>query len=160
MKDKLISFYNDNIAKFWQELIDYFQWILTNLQMQFIKAKFISTVFQKEIFMVNFGINIGSEYRGIRPAIVMSSWTINKGSMVLVIPCSTYKNKLFKYDILIDSYKKFGFTNKSTIKVSHLSSISKKRLIKKIWTVDQKLFESITKQINFLLNEKTPPREF
>gem|GEM_PF-6575411 len=52
--------------------------------------------------------------------------------MVLVIPCSTYKNKLFKYDILIDSYKKFGFTNKSTIKVSHLSSISKKRLIKKI----------------------------
>jgi len=41
--------------------------------MQFIKAKFISTVFQKEIFMVNFGINIGSEYRGIRPAIVVSS---------------------------------------------------------------------------------------
>ena len=160
MIDKLVSFYNDNITKFWKELVKYFQWILVNLQIQFIKNKCIFTVFQKEVFMVNFGVNIGSEYRGIRPAIIVSSWSINKGSIVLAIPCSTHKNKLFKYDILVKNYEKFWFINETIIKISHLSSISKKRLIKKIWIIDQPLFDEINKQFSFLLNEKTPPREF
>lgn len=78
MIEKIVKFYEDNVNFLWKVLLEYFQWILVNLQIQFIKKNCVDIVFKKEIFMVNFGINIGSEYRGIRPAVVVSGWSINK----------------------------------------------------------------------------------
>ena len=159
MTENIVKFYENNVENVWHDLIEYFQWILVNLQIQFIKKNIVNVVFKKEIFMVNFWVNVGSEYRGIRPAIVISGGSINKWSMVLIVPCSSYRGNLFKYDILLDDYIVYWFKSKTVIKVSHLSSISKKRLIKKIWSLDQTRFNNIIRQINFCLKEKTSPRK-
>jgi uncharacterized protein YifN (PemK superfamily) len=80
-----------------------------------------------------YGLNIGHEFCYRHMAIVVSNDI--KADIIAVVPLTTYKNLDEKYstNIVIDT-DKYGhmLQNKTTIKISHIRNIDKKKRIKKI----------------------------
>jgi len=160
MIQKIIAFYEKYIIQLWERLEKYFSWILINLQMQFVKQKTLKIAKRWEIFLINFGVNIGSEYEKIRPWIIISGDEINKWKTVIAIPISSQIQKIFMYDVILDWNQTNSLTNKSVVKTSHIRNLDKKRLVKKIWQLDEENLEKIQKQIISMITKKSiPPKE-
>ncbi|QFR39355.1 type II toxin-antitoxin system PemK/MazF family toxin [Candidatus Gracilibacteria bacterium 28_42_T64] len=91
-----------------------------------------------DIHYVNFGINIGNEINGIRPSLIYKSNRHNRGFDIFVIPMTGLydKNKQEKdldgFDIVIHPNIDNKLKKESLMKVRHLKSISKKRILNKI----------------------------
>ncbi|NVP17462.1 type II toxin-antitoxin system PemK/MazF family toxin [Candidatus Gracilibacteria bacterium] len=101
---------------------------------------------QKEIYYVNFGINIGSEFNLTRPALIFekskfSFWRKN----VIVIPITTYKNnkKYNKFDIKINKSEINGLKEDSILKLLHIKDICKSRVKTKLGTLEKQDFEKV-----------------
>lgn len=149
---RLINYYTANISFLWDELRLFFDGIYENILIQFKKRE-IKYVFQREIFMVNFWWNIWSEYNWVRPCLVVSNWKINKWSLVIVIPMSSASWKeMFLWDVRITSTRENGLRRESIIRTSHAKSISKRRLIKKIWICDIQSFSVVLLELQWFFN--------
>lgn len=155
MINKIITFYNRYIVELWEILDNYFSGIMTNLQIQFTKKRRIRIAKRWEIFLVNFGVNIWSEYNKIRPGVVISWNGINKWNTIIVIPLTSKSKRLFLYDIEINN--KQNSYQESVIKTSHIKNIDKKRLIKKIWNLENSVIAEIENQIILMLTKKLIP---
>ncbi len=150
--EKIRNFYEKNIKSLGKKLDDYFSGILTNLQLQFIKNKFKWKVFQWDIFMVNYWVNIWSEYKWIRPSVIISKEIINTTNMCIVIPITSYKDKkVFINDMVIENNNENWLLKKSVIKTTHIYTISKIRLIKKIWNISNEELNALIEKIKFLV---------
>lgn len=79
------------------------------------------------------GLNMGNEFCYRHMAIVVSNYV--KDDVIAVVPLTTYKedDELYPTNIVID-VDKYGHLvkNKTTIKVSHIRNIDKKKRIKQI----------------------------
>ncbi len=83
-----------------------------------------------EVYNVNFEPIQGSEQGGTRPAIIVSNDAINKfSSVVIVIPCTTYrqKRKLYPSQILIKA-PDGGMDNDSVALGEQVRAVAKSRL--------------------------------
>lgn len=116
---------------------------------------FPKKVKQWDIYWVNFGVNIGSEFNFVRPAIVISRTDENqKMNNVLVVPLTTFKphKKYNSFDIVLDTKEVGKIQEKSIAKIKHLRDVSKKRLSKKITRLEKADRAKIYKQILDLIN--------
>lgn len=98
--------------------------------------------FQKyEIYYTNFWINIWNEINWIRPSLIIKSNRHNWWFDIIVIPMTWLynwdgtKKSLDLFDIIIKPDKYSRIKKDSILKVSHLKTISKKRILWKIWKI-------------------------
>lgn len=82
------------------------------------------------VYYVDFGINIGTEINGIRPALIYKATKFSYGRDIIVIPFTSFREdkSVDKFDITIQKELIDGLKNDSILKTRHIKSISKKRL--------------------------------
>ena len=98
-----------------------------------------------EVWFVDIPGIQGREQQGVRPVIILADLEAN---IVMIIPCTTKKTSLrFPNVIEMTPSKGNGLKEKSFLLVFQLRAIDKKRLIKKVGTIDNKLMSTIEKMI-------------
>jgi mRNA interferase MazF len=115
-----------------------------------------------EIWHVNFGINIGSEFNYTRPALVYQNPIFSGSDTVMVIPITKFhdEKKLPEHDIYLE--KSLGSLDMDSIlRIWSMRTISKRRIGKKIGKItDSEILDKIdTKIILFLWIKKLPQDE-
>ncbi len=102
-----------------------------------------------EIWLIDLNPVIGREQSGIRPALVVSDDMFNHGlsEMVILVPI-TSKHRGIPTHIELDS----EFLNlKSYIKTEDIRSVSVKRLLKKLGTVEKEVMNRVEQRLKMLL---------
>ncbi|MDD2353337.1 MAG: type II toxin-antitoxin system PemK/MazF family toxin [Atribacterota bacterium] len=98
-----------------------------------------------EIYLINFDPTIGHETKKKRPAIILSNDIHNQYSpLVTVAPISSNVNNIYPFEIYLPEGMA-NLDNDSKIMIIQLRSVDKKRLLKKIGSVNNK-------QINMKIN--------
>lgn len=99
-----------------------------------------------QIYTLNLNPVIGSEQAGTRPAIVVSSNSVNHLNQVTIIPVTSVKNpnpKIYPNEAYLP--KEFSNLSKDSIVLAHqIRTIDKRRLITYVGTITN---EVLTKQI-------------
>lgn len=82
------------------------------------------------IYLVNYGMNIGSEINGMRPSIVYKKSQFAFGSDLIVIPLTSYdeEKSIDTFDVLINPDNTNGLSKPSLIKTRQMRCVSQKRL--------------------------------
>lgn len=107
-----------------------------------------------EVYYVNLNPTEGSEINKIRPAIIVSNNEINQfSSVILIVPCTTYKSgrKLYRSQVLIKS-PEGGLTNDSVALSEQMRSISKTRVQEKLGQVSDKVLTKLDQALAITLN--------
>ncbi len=89
-----------------------------------------------DIWYANLWINIWNEFNKVRPVLVLTNNKFSRWNNIIIIPITSLKSekRILNTDIIIDT--KFGKRQRSIMRINHLKDISKKRLIKKVWRID------------------------
>lgn len=106
-----------------------------------------------DILGIDFGINVGREKSGIRPAVVVSDVSINEISEnIIVAPLTSYRNKLMPGEELANILpSQFILSNKfykqlkrtSVVQVEDIRSVSKKRITRFLGDLSDKSLEEL-----------------
>ncbi|PIY02970.1 MAG: PemK family transcriptional regulator [Bacteroidetes bacterium CG_4_10_14_3_um_filter_31_20] len=100
---------------------------------------------QSEIWLINLDPTIGAEIKKIRPAIIVSDNSLGKLPLKIIVPITDWKPH---YDIapwmvkLIPTLKN-GLRKTSTADCFQVRSVSERRFINKIGTVDANSMDEI-----------------
>lgn len=100
---------------------------------------------QWEIYLIQFSPSTGHEYQKARPALVISSNELLKRShLVTCIPfTSNLNNCLVKDDITIPGSKTNNLRGDGVLKMHHIATFDKKRILKYIGRLDEKFTEEV-----------------
>ncbi len=132
-------------------LWDFLDWFYDKLNIHFNKDT--PKVFPKkwDIYFVNLWQNIWSELNKIRPCIIWSVKQANFWNTVLVVPLKSFKwQKLNDFQGLIKKSKINWLERDSVIDFSSIKQTSKKRLLNKVWKLDESDFEKLNKWLSFI----------
>ena len=101
-----------------------------------------------DVWLVNFGPSIGGEIRKKRPAVIVSNNAANQFlNRVQVIPLTSRADKLYPSETFITLQGK-----KSKAVADQITTVSKKRLIKKVGTALNSELEGIKRAISIQLD--------
>jgi len=105
--------------------------------------------FQKEIWLVTFYPNIGSEIGKKRPAIIVSNDDVGKLQLVTVVPVTNWNERYKNYPwmVKIEPEESNGLTKTSAIDCFQVKNLSKERLVKRLGKVDESLLFMIHQTI-------------
>lgn len=105
-----------------------------------------------EIWLVDFGLPVGREQSGRRPAVVTSADRLNdsRAGVVIVVPITTTPRGLPSH-IEID-VRGSGLDETSYAKCEDVKSISEERLIGRLGTVGEDVTFQIARALRFLLD--------
>ncbi len=135
---------------------DFLDWFYDKLDIHF--NKFSPKIIPKkwDIYFVNLWQNIWSELNKVRPCIIWSVKQANFWNTVLIIPLKSYKwKKINDFQILIKKSKLNWLEKDSIIDFSSIRQISKKRLLNKIWKLDEADLKKLNKWLSLIfLNKK------
>lgn len=94
-----------------------------------------------EIYIVDCTGSVGHEYKGKRPALVISSEKhLKRSNLVLVTPLTSKVNKKHWGDILIKKNANNHLWSDSLVKTSHVYSFDHRRLDKRVGRLDEEVF--------------------
>ncbi len=131
-----------------QYLIKLINWLKFHLFFHFNLSN--STRFKKyEIYWINFGINIWTEFWEKRPWVIFKSNKYIRWKDIIVLPITSLKaNKIYwDFDIKIKKTEINNLKLDSVIKLEHIKSISKSRIWDYIWKVDKNIIQIIDNKI-------------
>ena len=95
-----------------------------------------------EIWLVNFEPAIGSEYKKVRPALIVQSDKI-KSPLLTVVPLSSQLKSRGKNDILVVKDSKNRLFVDSVLKVQQISSFDKKRFVHFVGIISEECFRDL-----------------
>ena len=102
-----------------------------------------------DIWIVELPLTGGHEQAGMRPAIVLAD---TPSSVAIVVPCtSNLKALQLPHTFSIDPSEKNGLENTSVALVLQIRALDKRRLQKRIGTLEPSLMEEINKTLRELL---------
>ena len=102
-----------------------------------------------EIWIVNLSSKDGKEQSGARPCLILAD---TKANLVTVIPLTSNLEALrFPYTVEIKSSDKNGLENDSIALLFQLQAIDKRRMIKKIGSLEKYYVEEINKRLRSML---------
>lgn len=105
---------------------------------------------RNDIWLVNFGKQIGSKQGGIRPALIESNNKYNFFSpTVTAIPITSQIQKKSPVHIFISNYEIEGLSKDSMIEVEKIQDIDKFQLIKKIGVLPKVKEDEVTEKIKY-----------
>lgn len=95
--------------------------------------------------------SVGNEYQGRRPCVVIQSGGTmqheGKG-LITVMVMTSYKNRQWKYDILVQPDASNRLHTATLIKVRHIMSFDSSRLVKKIGTLDASSLKKVREYLS------------
>lgn len=107
---------------------------------------------QGEIWYANLNPTEGSEQTGIRPVVILSGNLMNDNfSLVVVVPLTTQIKRYKGNPILIPNTRN-GLSQESEMLIFHIRSISKKRLTRKIGSIDRHEMDFSIRSLNEILS--------
>lgn len=108
--------------------------------------------FQYDIWLVNLDPTIGAEIKKTRPCVILNNNDIGLLPLKVVAPITdfkrNYENNLWM--VTLKPTTKNGLNKKSVIDLFQLRSLSEKRMIKKIGSVDNFYKEKIQEALNII----------
>lgn len=105
----------------------------------------MTTYKRGDIFWVNFGVNIGCEQNGNRPAIIVSNDTCNKVSAtVTVVPLTSKRKTSLPTHVLITSSDCGELSSTSLALCEQVRTIDKSRIGNKMGKVSKVKMEAIS----------------
>ena len=105
-----------------------------------------------EVWLADLSPTIGREQSGLRPCLVVSVNQFNHGpaELVIVVPL-TSKDKSIPLHVKVAS-KDAGLNVASFIKSEDIRSVSRKRLVKKIGMVSERIMDEVVDCMKILLD--------
>lgn len=105
-----------------------------------------------ELWLVDFGAAVGREQAGTRPAVVVSADPLNEGpsGVLMVVPLTSVRRGLPSH-VEIDKADS-GLDEVSYAKCEDLKSISDRRLVHRVGTVDPAAVAAIERILRYLLD--------
>ena len=105
-----------------------------------------------EIWLVDFGDPAGREQAGRRPAVVVSADPLNESQagVVIVVPCTTRRRELPSH-VELDP-KVCGVDEVTYAKCEDVKSISERRLVARLGSVNEEALFAISRTLKFLLD--------
>ncbi len=105
-----------------------------------------------EIWLVDFGVPVGREQAGRRPAVIVSADPLNdsRAGVVIVVPCTTTRRGLPSH-IELDPQSP-GLDDITYAKCEDIKSISDERLIARLGEAPLDLLFDITRSLRCLLD--------
>ncbi len=105
-----------------------------------------------DVWLVDFGEVVGREQVGTRPAVVVSADALNEGpaGVLMVIPLTSARRGLPSH-IEIDGPSS-GLNEVGYAKCEDLKSISDRRLVHRVGTVDSVAMAAIERVLHYLLD--------
>jgi len=96
---------------------------------------------QGEIWQINLDPTIGSEMKKVRPCIILNSNMVGKLALKVVAPLTDFKEhySLVPWMVIIKPNTQNGLKKTSAIDLFQVRSLSQKRLVKKIGSVDKEI---------------------
>ncbi len=107
---------------------------------------------RSEVWLVDFGDPVGREQSGRRPAVVVSADALNesRAGVVVVVPITTTYRGLPSH-VEID-HGSSGLDEVSYAKCEDVKSVSERRLIGRLGTVDEQVMFETARALRFLLD--------
>jgi len=105
-----------------------------------------------EIWLVDFGVPVGREQAGRRPAVVVSADRLNdsRAGVVIVVPCTTTRRGLPSH-IELDPTAS-GLDHLSYAKAEDITSVADERLLARLGAAPLDTLFEITRALRFLLD--------
>ena len=91
--------------------------------------------------------NVGAELNKIRPCIIYSNRKFNAWWTVIIIPLRSYKWKNKKFFVKIDPNNLNNLENVSLVDILSIRLVDKKRLLNRIWQLDNKSLKDIDNMV-------------
>jgi mRNA interferase MazF len=105
-----------------------------------------------EIWTADLRPGQGYEIAKVRPALVVSSDSINSNSpMIIILPISSQKPSHLSVDKILLTQKQTGLTKDSIILIAHIRSIDKSRLTKKVGRIQKTKLAEIEESLKIVL---------
>ena len=106
---------------------------------------------QGEIWYTDLNPTKGSEQSGIRPVVILSGNMLNELLQVVIVCPLTTKVKGYKGNVILEPNITNNLSERSETLIFHLRSLSKKRLIRKIGSIEQKELDELVASLNDIL---------
>ena len=106
-----------------------------------------------EIYLVEFDPAQGHEMRKTRPALVIQNNIGNQHSPVTIVAAITSRISaiLFPVDVVVSPAKSNGLSVESSIKLSQIRSVDRRRLVKRLGTLDSATMRKVDDAIKISL---------
>lgn len=115
-----------------------------------VNSEAMSGPSKAEVWMVDLGGSKGHEQKGQRPGILWRD--LNHVKMAVVIPCTTTPgSEKFPHAHLISPTPENGFSEDSIALIFQITTIDKKRLIKRLGKLDEEDIKSMAGLLKELL---------
>lgn len=100
---------------------------------------------KRQIYVVNYGMNTGSEINGNRPSIIYKSSSSTFGDDVIVIPLksSGKQTKGDAFDIYVSKNEDNKLFQSSFARLRQIRSVSVKRIWKRLWTLNDDVVKKL-----------------
>jgi mRNA-degrading endonuclease toxin of MazEF toxin-antitoxin module len=109
---------------------------------------------KRQIYVVNYGLNVGSEINGSRPSIIYKDTGSTFGDDVTVIPLTSanYEKKADRYDIFVTKDDSNKLYQNSYARLRQIGCVSVKKIGKAVGTItDEKTIEEINEAMKKML---------
>ncbi len=127
-----------------ESISHFLNWFYEKLNIHFKKNTPNIKIKKGSIFYINLWQNIWSELNKTRPCIIYSDKKANFWNTIIVIPLKSYKwKKLNDFQLIIKASNQNNLNKDSIADISSLRQISKKRLLDKIWNIENKHYIEI-----------------
>lgn len=109
-----------------------------------------------EIWLVNLDPTIGQEIRKTRPAVVVSSDSIGKLPLRIIVPITDWKSPYANYPwmVYLEPDKQNGLVKKSGADTFQVRSVDQARLVKKLGALSAPTMEEIVAGIAISIEYK------
>jgi mRNA interferase MazF len=110
-----------------------------------------------EIWLVNFAPAVAAEIQKTRPAIVMSLNNVGKLPLKIVVPVTDWKTEYgeLMWMTAVMPSEENGIVKKSAADAFQVKSLSQKRFVKKIGTLESSILSEITEKITLCIGYKS-----
>ncbi len=142
---------NTNLKDHWFE--NHVMWFLTQLKTN-CKPLVTQPFEKRQIYTINFGMNIGSEINGFRPSLIYKASHNTLWEDVLAIPLTSAlrEKQSDKFDVFIPKNEKNNLYQNSYARLRQLRSVSVKRIGKIVGTItDNTVINAINDGVKAML---------
>jgi len=107
---------------------------------------------QGEIWQINLDPTIGSEMKKVRPCIILNSNMVGKLALKVIAPLTDFKEhyRVVPWMVVIEPNSQNGLKKISTIDLFQVRSLSQKRLVKKIGSVNKEILVSCKESLDIV----------
>lgn len=111
----------------------------------------MDTIRQWDICLARLDPTHWSEQQWTRPVVVISWNALNEEAPIVIVVPLTTKIKGYFWSLIIEPTEKNGLIQTSEAMCSHVRSISKERLKKRLWSLEEEQIKIVHRKLHLLI---------